>query len=173
MKINLKTKSIYTDENEFIKKLNCKYVITEDDLKEEKNKKIIGKCNHCQKGVYKTENLTDIELQTLLKKDSNICFYIEKNQSNISKVEVGEILYFDNISGASTIECFDCGFETKLFVTNLRMKLNKPCQCQECGEIYENLDKKTCSHKNISSLKPVFCKNCSSTNVKVGQLIIG
>jgi hypothetical protein len=53
------------------------------------------------------------------------------------------------------------------------MKLNKPCQCQECGEIYENLDKKTCSHKNISSLKPVFCKNCSSTNVKVGQLIIG
>jgi len=173
MKINIKEKAIYTDKGEFLKKLQCSLDVTKQDLIKSKSNPIIKNCTCCQKGVYKTENLTDIELQTLVKKDPNICFYVNKNQSNISKVEVGEMLYFNNISGASTIECFDCGFETESFVTNLRTESNKPCQCQECGRIYENLGNKTCSHKSISSLKPLFCVRCKATNVKVGQLIIG
>ncbi|WP_159950901.1 hypothetical protein [Polaribacter septentrionalilitoris] len=173
MKINLKTRSINTDSGVFIKKLTCKYNITEEDLKKDGNKNIIGNCNYCQKGVYKTEKFTDEELQTLVKKDPNICFYVNKSQSNISKIEVGELLYFNNLQGASTIECFDCGFETESFLTNLRTESNRPCQCQECGMIYENLADKTCSHKCITSKKPLFCISCKSTNVKVGQLIIG
>ena len=172
MKINLKTKSIYTDNGELIKKLNCKYKITEEDLKGE-NKDIIGNCIHCLKGVYKTENLTDDELKDLVNKDPDICFYVKARQANVSKIEVGDLLYFKNISGATTVQCFDCEFESKSFVTNLRTELNRPCQCQECGEIYENLKEAVCSHNNISSLGPIFCKNCNSTNVKLGQLILG
>ncbi|TXD53595.1 MULTISPECIES: hypothetical protein [unclassified Polaribacter] len=172
MKINLKTKSIYTDNGELIKKLNCKHNITENDLKEE-NKAIIGNCIHCLKGVYKTENLTDEKLKNLVKKNPSICFYIKRNQANVSRIEIGELLYFKNISGATTIQCFDCGFESKSFITNLRTESNKPCQCQECGEIYENLKEATCSHKNISAIEPIFCKKCNSTNVKIGELIMG
>lgn len=173
MKLNLKTKSIYSDNGEFIKKLKCQYFITEADISLSRSIKLAGNCTYCKNEIYKTENLTDKELLSLVDKDPNICFLINKNQSNISKIEVGELLYFSNISGASTIECFDCAFETKSFVTNLRTKSNKPCQCQECGRIYENLVDQVCSHNNLSSDNPIFCKNCKSTNVKIGQLIIG
>ena len=173
MKLNLKTKLIFWDKGEFIKKLKCQYFISEADISLSKNIKLAGNCTYCKNEIYKTENLTDKELMSLVEKEPNICFFINKNQSNISKVEVGELLYFFNISGASTIECFDCGFEIKSFVTNLRTKSNKPCQCQECGRIYENLVYKVCSHNNLSSDNSIFCKNCKSINVKVGQLILG
>lgn len=173
MKINLKNRFVYTDKDEPIKQLNCKYSITKEDLKDEEDKDVIGNCSFCNKGVYKTEHLTDEELQDLVKKNPNICIYIKPTQSNLSRIEAGELLFFKDLHGSVSIECLDCRFETESIVICLRGEVNTPCQCQECGEIYKSLDLKTCSHTYLSSIKPIFCKQCKSRNVRIGKLILG
>ena len=172
MKINLKTKTVYTNGGKFIKKLNCNYNITKEDLKDENND-IIGICKHCSKGVYKTENFTDEELMNLVKNKPNICIFNKKNQANVTKIEAGELLYFKNMSGASTIECLDCGYESKSIVFYLRTVSNEPCQCQICGVIYENLNEATCGHIGVINTEPIFCEECYSFNVKVGEFLMG
>ena len=173
MIINLKTKSLYTDKGEFLKKVECPNDVSEQDLIDSKTNLKIKNCTHCDKGIYKTDNLTDEELKELVRNDPNICFYIKYGQKNISRIEAGELLFFKNMQGASTIKCIDCSFETKSIIIDLRAESNEPCQCQECGEIYKNLIDVTCTHKNVASSLPIFCKLCSSFNVIVNKLILG
>jgi hypothetical protein len=173
MILNLKTKSIYTDKGEFLKKVQCPLDVTEEDLVNSKSNPMIKNCSHCRSGVYKTENLSDEELKELVKENPAICFYVKLNQSNISKIEAGELLYFKNMSGSCSIECLDCDFESELIVFNMRFESNAPCQCQECGMIYKNLDESTCSHDGIINTEPIFCEECYSFNVKVGKFLIG
>ena len=173
MIINLKENTIYTDDGEFIKKLECPQDITEEDLENSESNPLIKHCVYCSKGIYKTENLTDAELKEMVARDPKVCFYIKSGQKNISHISAGMQLFFKDLHGASSFRCLDCGFQTGTIITNLRSQSNEPFQCQECGEIYETKEN-TCSHKNqFTDKNPIFCKACNSTNVIVIGLVIG
>jgi hypothetical protein len=173
MKINLKEKSIYSDCGEFIKKLSCHFEITEEDLVKSEDSNIIGDCAFCKNGVYKTENLSDNEMHQMVAKDSSVCFFVDLNQSNISHIEMGELLYFKNINGSCSIKCFDCGNETDNLIVSLRSQVNEPHQCQECGSISESKDT-SCHHKQAyTNTDPIFCEVCKSKNLCIQNQLIG
>ena len=75
MKYKPTTKEIFTDDGQFIKKMNCPEKADWDTMDKTDNdlKRI---CNICNKSVIDTEFLSDDEVLYLAEKDPNICLRI-------------------------------------------------------------------------------------------------
>lgn len=173
MNFNIRTKEIFTNKGILIKKLDCKLKITQKDLTESKNKAIIGNCSYCEKGIYKTEKLSDEELINMVKVNPSICLLVNLEQENISHIDAGETLSFKDLTGCVSLKCLDCNYVTDDFTINMRHQLNDPHQCQECGVI-SNSEDAICNHQNSTSKKAsIFCKQCKSTNLRIENQFIG
>lgn len=165
MKINTKTRELFTDAGVFIKKLECKYKVKESDLVKTNNQLTIGNCGVCQKEIYKTQNLTDQEILQLVKKDPNICLHVDLKQSNINTT-IQKLSYFHDFMGVSQIKCKDCNYVTDELTIYLKLNIKDPHQCQECGIISET-NQVICNHTNsLSKTKPLFCVKCKSSNIE-------
>ena len=81
MKFDPITKEIYTDKNEFVKRMNCPYKINWDNL--EGTNSTLRKCVDCDHLIVNTEFLKDEELLIMVRDNPNTCFKIDLNQHNI------------------------------------------------------------------------------------------
>ena len=87
MKFNPITKEIYTDKDEFVKRMNCPYKINWDNL--EDTNSASRKCENCDHLILDTAFLTDYNLLNLVRENPNICLKIDLNQHNIKVVSNG------------------------------------------------------------------------------------
>ncbi len=75
MKYNLTTKEIFTNDGQFIKKMNCPEKADWDTMDKTDND-LKRMCTICNKSVIDTEFLSDDEVLYLAEKDPNICLRI-------------------------------------------------------------------------------------------------
>ena len=87
MKFNPITKDIYTDKDEFVKRMNCPYKMSWDNL--EATNSTLRKCANCDHVIVDTEVLTDNEILKMVKQNSDTCLKIDLNQQNIKIVTNG------------------------------------------------------------------------------------
>ena len=144
-----------------IKKLDCKYKLQREEILASGDKQIIGDCPHCSSGLLKTDGMSDEELLVLIKDNPKVCLFLDYKQKNISHIERGVELFFNQIKDFALISCNDCKNESKYFLSYAP----SISQCQSCGEIHENNDKTCCAVKDLKKDKAIFCKNCKSTNI--------
>lgn len=173
MKVKLKTKELFTDEGRLIKKLDCKYNVTKQDLVDFKDRSMIGHCPHCWKGIIKTENLSDSDMVNEVNRNPDICFFVDLKQKNITHIDRGESLYFKNLKGICSIECNDCGSVTEELTLSTRMIQNNYHQCKSCGELYTSANNICCVESVLSNDSVIFCKDCKSTNLFIASQMIG
>ncbi|MFE8423756.1 hypothetical protein ABHQ57_06850 [Tenacibaculum sp. ZH5_bin.1] len=165
MKINIKTKELFTYTGVYIKKLECKYYVEKSYLTKTNNPLTIGNCDICQKEIYNTQNLTDHEVLQLVKENPDTFLYIDLTQENVS-ITMHRLSYFHELMGVSQIKCKDCNYKTDEFLVLLKFNVKDPHQCQKCGIISET-SKEVCMHTDSLSKKaPLFCMECKSTNVE-------
>ena len=81
MKFNPITKDIFTDNDEFVKRMHCPYKMSWEGM--EGTNSTLRTCSHCDHSVFDTEKLTDSELVTLVKSNTNSCLKLDLNQSNL------------------------------------------------------------------------------------------
>jgi hypothetical protein len=84
MKFNPITKCLYTDNGEFIKKLNCPYKINWEDM--EVIDLTIRKCLNCDHMIVDTGTLKDEQLFEMVRQNPSTCLKIDLNQSNLKIV---------------------------------------------------------------------------------------
>ena len=90
MKFNPLTKEVYTDQGEFIKKMDCPFEIDWDKL-------TIGaspqsrNCAQCKQPIIDTAYLSDEELLNKLQQDPHTCIKIDLNQANLKLSTNGRI----------------------------------------------------------------------------------
>jgi hypothetical protein len=83
MKYNPITKELFTDNGTFLKKLHCPLAKQWEELIETNSLK--GKmCNQCQKTVFDTALLSDIELQNIITGQPHACVKVDINQDNLT-----------------------------------------------------------------------------------------
>ena len=87
MKFDPITKDIYTDKGEFIKRMNCPYRISWDNL--EATNSTMRKCSVCDHSIVDTENISDDDLLNMVKQNPNTCLKIDLNQNNIKLLANG------------------------------------------------------------------------------------
>jgi hypothetical protein len=87
MKFDPITKNIYTDKDEFIKKMNCPYKMSWDNL--ESTTPTMRKCANCDHLIVDTEMLTDSELLNMVTQNPDTCLKIDLHQHNIKIVSYG------------------------------------------------------------------------------------
>jgi len=75
MKFDTNSNTIYTDNGQFIKEMNCPKNVNWENLKITNNV-IKRNCDVCNKAVFDTEFLTDEEVLFLARKDPKSCFRI-------------------------------------------------------------------------------------------------
>ena len=75
MKIKIKTKELFTDNGQFIKKMNCPIKAAWDDMERTTNA-FERQCKGCNKMVTDTEYLSDDEILYIIKKNANTCFRV-------------------------------------------------------------------------------------------------
>ena len=88
MKFDPITKEVFTDNGEFIKKLDCPYKMNWDDL-EEVNNPILRNCSICDQSIIDTENISDDELLKMVRHKPDTCIKIDLNQHNIKLISNG------------------------------------------------------------------------------------
>ena len=87
MKFDPINKEVFTDNGEFIKKMNCPYNMKWDNLKETSNTS--RKCSNCDQLIINTEYISDDELLTMVSENSGTCLKIDLNQNNIKIISNG------------------------------------------------------------------------------------
>ena len=87
MKFDPITKEIYTDKNEFVKRMNCPYKMNWDNL--EDTNSTFRKCANCDHLIVDTEFITDDDLLSMVRHNPNTCLKIDLNQHNIKIVSNG------------------------------------------------------------------------------------
>ncbi len=87
MKFDPITKEIYTDKNEFVKRMNCPYKMNWDNL--EDTNSTFRKCANCDHLIVDTEFITDDGLLSMVRHNPNTCLKIDLNQHNIKIVSNG------------------------------------------------------------------------------------
>lgn len=87
MKFDPITKDIYTDKDEFVKRMNCPYKMSWDKL--EATNSNSRKCANCDHLIIDTEVLTDNDLLKIVKQNPDTCLKIDLNQLNIKLVTNG------------------------------------------------------------------------------------
>ena len=89
MKFDPITKDIYTDKDEFVKRMNCPYKMNWENL--EVTNSTLRKCANCDHLIVDTETLTDDELLKMVRQNPKTCLKIDLNQHNI-KITANGIL---------------------------------------------------------------------------------
>ena len=87
MKFDPITKNIYSDKDEFIKRMNCPYKMSWDNL--ENVNATMRKCANCDHLIVDTEVLTDQELMKMVRQNPDTCLKIDLNQHNLKIVSYG------------------------------------------------------------------------------------
>jgi hypothetical protein len=87
MKFDPITKDIYTDKDEFVKKMNCPYKMTWDNL--ETTNSTMRKCVNCNHLIVDTESISDEELLKIIRQNPKTCLKIDLNQHNLKIVSNG------------------------------------------------------------------------------------
>ena len=75
MKYNEKTKELYTNNGQFLKKINCPQIFDWEKMEKGKND-LERKCSICKKSVIDTSFLSDSEILYIMEKDNNTCLKI-------------------------------------------------------------------------------------------------
>ena len=81
------TKEVYTNNGEFIKKMDCPYKINWDDL--EATNSTSRKCSTCDHLIIDTQYLSDDELLKMVTQNPNTCLKIAYNQHNLRIISNG------------------------------------------------------------------------------------
>ena len=84
MKFDPLTKDIYTDKDEFLKRLNCPFKMRWENL--EATNSTFRKCANCDHLIVDTEVLSDDDLVKIVRQNPNTCLKIDLNQHNIKIV---------------------------------------------------------------------------------------
>jgi len=87
MKFDPITKEIYTDKDEFVKKMNCPYKMNWDHL--ETTNSALRKCVICDHLIVDTKVLTDEDLLEMVRQNPDTCLKIDLNQQNIKIISNG------------------------------------------------------------------------------------
>ena len=87
MKFDPISKDIYTDKDEFVKRMNCPYKMSWDKL--EATNSTLRKCSNCNNLILDTEFLTDNELLKIVRQNPDTCIKIDLNQENINLISNG------------------------------------------------------------------------------------
>ena len=78
MKFNPITKTLFTDDNQLLKKMNCPYKMNWLEL--ESTSLSTRSCATCQKPIYDAMQLSDNELLDIFKLNSDTCVKINLNE---------------------------------------------------------------------------------------------
>jgi len=89
MRFDPVTKEIYTDKNEFVKRMNCPYKMNWDNL--EDTNSTLRKCTNCNHLIVDTEFLTDDDLLVMVRNNPNTCLKIDLNQRNVLILSNGNL----------------------------------------------------------------------------------
>ena len=81
MKFNPLTNELFTNENEYLKKIECPFNLNWNELKE--NDSLSKKCTICENKIYDTELFSDNEIKKILQENPKTCLTINANQINI------------------------------------------------------------------------------------------
>ena len=84
MKFDPTKKEVYTDNDVFIKRMNCPYKMNWDKL--ERTNSTFRKCSNCDHLIVDTEFLSDNQLLNMVKQNPDTCLKIDLNQQNIKIV---------------------------------------------------------------------------------------
>lgn len=87
MKFDPITKDVYTDKGEFVKRMNCPYRMTWDNLVAANV--TMRKCANCDHLIIDTEFFTDDELLKMVRQNPDTCLKIDLNQDNIKILSNG------------------------------------------------------------------------------------
>jgi len=87
MKFDPLTKNIYTDNDEFVKTMNCPYKMSWDNL--EATNSTMRKCSICDHLIIDTVYISDDELLNLVAENPDTCLKIDLNQHNIKIITNG------------------------------------------------------------------------------------
>jgi len=87
MKFDPTKKEVYTDNDVFIKRMNCPYKMNWDKL--ERTNSTFRKCSNCDHLIVDTEFLSDNQLLNMVKQNPDTCLKIDLNQQNIKIVSNG------------------------------------------------------------------------------------
>lgn len=74
--LKIKDKNIYTEDDVFLKNINCPQKISVKNLVVKSPKHLL--CKSCKKIIIDTEYIKEEELVKILKKDKNTCLKINK-----------------------------------------------------------------------------------------------
>lgn len=83
------TKDVYTDNDEFVKTMNCPYKMSWDNL--EVTHSTMRKCANCDHLIVDTEAITDNELLEIVRQNPDTCLKIDLNQHNIKIIANGTL----------------------------------------------------------------------------------
>lgn len=87
MKFDPIKKELFTENGEFIKKMNCPYKVNWDNL--EKSNSLSRRCLNCDQQIVDTEHLSDDALLIMMRENPNTCLKINLNQNNIKVITSG------------------------------------------------------------------------------------
>lgn len=74
--LKIKDKNIYTEDDVFLKNINCRQKISVKNLEVKSPKHLL--CQSCNKIIIDTEYIKEEELVKILKKDKKTCLKISK-----------------------------------------------------------------------------------------------
>lgn len=77
MKYNPITKTLFTDDNQFLKKMHCPYKMDWNSLKALSSNS--RSCDSCQKPIYDAMQLKDEQLLEVFKQNPDTCVKIDIN----------------------------------------------------------------------------------------------
>ena len=77
MKYNPITKTLFTDDNQLLKKMHCPYKMDWNNL--ESTSQTTRSCTTCQKPIYDAMQLSDNELLDIFKQNPDTCVKIDIN----------------------------------------------------------------------------------------------
>jgi hypothetical protein len=89
MKFNPLTGEIYTDKDEFVKKMSCPWLMKWAELQEAGQ--YSRKCRVCNHAIVDTALLSDDELLRLIKNNPETCLKLDLNQQNLLIISNGDI----------------------------------------------------------------------------------
>lgn len=88
VKFNPLTASLYTDDNQLLKVLECPYNISWSNCTSTQNSDI-RTCDICERQITDTGNFTDQQLRRLISEKPDACLKVELNQDNLRVISQG------------------------------------------------------------------------------------
>ncbi len=86
MKININTGVLSTNDDQFLKKMNCPISVNRQSMTTTDNKDVML-CSECKKNVVAIDDYSDAQLIELFKQDSNTCVMFNVFGHNVKIIE--------------------------------------------------------------------------------------